>query len=357
MYATEDAEPLTTSTADHLVAPMTVAKSEPVSVSDSKPRTPCLVNNCDQTFSRRSDLARHVSSRHEQVLPYACPANGCFKGQSPTRFARADKLTDHIRAVHLHHDATFRCPLTACGYQQPMFMPEVLAHFALADANLSHWQLHVGATNAFINASEKLKCPIWSCGQRVRRSEMLQHLHQHDEDQLEAQAESIGAAGYVVEHAAHLTVDSGQGSAARRSIVQIQCPVLGCQRACVDHKAFSRHLVFHHLVKRDQASQEHLSRWLDVNNRFSIWGSVDGFPWEVSGCYANAGRTCPVCLFEPSGSSPELKAQHLESIFRPDEDVFPELEPHRVQLLRLCPEFTEHSLYNYLRSTTGASES
>ncbi|WWD20407.1 hypothetical protein CI109_104883 [Kwoniella shandongensis] len=62
-------------------------KAESTASSPSKQNHQCL--KCDERFTRRNDLERHIRCKHTDVKPYACPA--CHK-----RWGRKDKLNDHI---------------------------------------------------------------------------------------------------------------------------------------------------------------------------------------------------------------------------------------------------------------------
>ena len=58
----------------------------------------CLEANCDRTFSRPSDLDRHLKSRH--YLPtFNCPVDDCDR-KGRRGFPRKDKLRDHLRQKH-----------------------------------------------------------------------------------------------------------------------------------------------------------------------------------------------------------------------------------------------------------------
>ena len=58
----------------------------------------CLEANCDRTFSRPSDLDRHLKSRH--YLPtFNCPVDDCDR-KGGKGFSRKDKLRDHLRQKH-----------------------------------------------------------------------------------------------------------------------------------------------------------------------------------------------------------------------------------------------------------------
>ena len=74
----------------------TLSPSAPGTVTgpDGRPRWPCTT--CSETFSRKSDMARHAK-KHSNVLPLKCPAPDCkYKGSH-----REDKLADH-RSNHGH---------------------------------------------------------------------------------------------------------------------------------------------------------------------------------------------------------------------------------------------------------------
>jgi hypothetical protein len=66
------------------------------------------------TFRRQWELQRHVAVKHTTEKPFWCPVIGCIKGREAPAFARPDKLTAHIRAVHCNKNAQAICPTSTC---------------------------------------------------------------------------------------------------------------------------------------------------------------------------------------------------------------------------------------------------
>lgn len=65
----------------------------------------CLHGNCNAAFSRKSDLERHVQTKHSSDRTYLCPVDTCDR--SVDGFKRKDKLDDHIKKVHARFQCTF----------------------------------------------------------------------------------------------------------------------------------------------------------------------------------------------------------------------------------------------------------
>ena len=65
-------------------------------------------------FPRQWKLQRHIASKHTTEKPYWCPVVGCVKGNGAPAFARPDKLTAHVRAVHYGTDVKAICPANTC---------------------------------------------------------------------------------------------------------------------------------------------------------------------------------------------------------------------------------------------------
>lgn len=321
---------------------------------DRRTRFRCSTGDCDQTFSRRGDLERHVNSRHAQQLSYACPAVGCFKGHSPTKFARSDKLADHLRAVHWHHDIRFRCDRRGCQDHGLMSLPELAAHYSL--------RYHESG-NTINNASRKRRCPLWTCGKSFMFDNFITHLSGHSDDELESIFDLLQDAGYVVAGANSMSAEMSTTS--RRLSIKVRCPVARCQAVCADHEHFAQHLIFSHLAQQGSAAHDHLSQWSHEVCGAAMLRNGAFFPWDLKSYAGFVSRACPACPFRSDdiivgGNIAQIVEKymaHQKSLFRPDEDVIAELEPYRVQLLRLCPAFYKHPLYNYLKSTTAAGGS
>jgi hypothetical protein len=69
----------------------------------------CAYANCNLAFARKSDLARHVQTKHSDDRKYRCPISSC--DHSITGFTRKDKLDEHTRKDH----DNVQCTLDHCG--------------------------------------------------------------------------------------------------------------------------------------------------------------------------------------------------------------------------------------------------
>ena len=99
-----------------------VTREEPI--ANFSPRTVrsahlnCTVTDCrhKKPFPRDYELQRHIQYMHCTDRPFCCPYLGCYKGQATSSFARPDKLTSHIRAVHGRQTETLlQCCITDCS--------------------------------------------------------------------------------------------------------------------------------------------------------------------------------------------------------------------------------------------------
>ena len=88
----------------------------------------CLEANCGHTFSRPSDLNRHMKSRH--CLPtFNCPVDGCVR-KGGRGFHRKDKLRHHLRQKHRRIDEEDLKKLSSpteeeANYSRPLKNPHV----------------------------------------------------------------------------------------------------------------------------------------------------------------------------------------------------------------------------------------
>jgi hypothetical protein len=71
----------------------------------------CVYTDCNISFARKSDLQRHIKSKHTSEPEFRCPIETCDRNTNA--FSRKDKLDEHTRKTH----ENFRCPLDHCGVQ------------------------------------------------------------------------------------------------------------------------------------------------------------------------------------------------------------------------------------------------
>ncbi|KAK6433607.1 hypothetical protein LTR95_010219 [Oleoguttula sp. CCFEE 5521] len=100
-----------------------------VQIGGQPARTTCPTSGCHASFTCNADLIRHIATIHDNTKKYTCPAVECFKhGTTPPAFSRADKLTDHIVAVHKQPNWRFICREVACEIEMHMTLAELVGH-------------------------------------------------------------------------------------------------------------------------------------------------------------------------------------------------------------------------------------
>lgn len=66
----------------------------------------CSRLDCFRSFCRRSDLMRHINTKHMIVTKFCCPVSGCKRSREQS-FTRKDKRDDHVRRTHgIYTDTT-----------------------------------------------------------------------------------------------------------------------------------------------------------------------------------------------------------------------------------------------------------
>ncbi|KAK6431539.1 hypothetical protein LTR95_012303 [Oleoguttula sp. CCFEE 5521] len=280
--------------------------------------------NCHLSFSRTTDVARHMASIHRGKRPHVCPAVGCFQGNAPHRFPRPDKLTDHVRNRHYRQDAVFRCHASECTDKGSMSLAEIRVHL---EHCLSGRSLH--GESAMQNAALKQRCPIWTCAKEMKLDRFLAHVNTHMLDEYDT-------ATAVLPDGFGLTVPSDRGEVANLTAF-IVCPVASCAAISETKAHFGVHLLMEHLLRQDQASKQHFAAGFACEDEQSLVHMKD---YRRHRHHSTQCRACTKHTWD---------SEHYNSHFKPIEDVVAELEPHRVQVLRLCPELWRHPLYDYLR--------
>lgn len=66
-------------------------------------------DHCNTVFARKSDLQRHIQTKHSQGHSHFCPFEDCDR--SIEGYPRKDKLDEHNKKLH----PMFQCTLDHCG--------------------------------------------------------------------------------------------------------------------------------------------------------------------------------------------------------------------------------------------------
>lgn len=152
-------------------------------------------------FPRQWELQRHIVSKHMSEKPFWCPIVGCIKGRVAPAFARPDKLTQHVRAVHHRGDARAVCPSGGCA-DMPLELDILGVHIKLQ--HLSSKNKPEGVSGKFLRAminavsTDRRNCPLWFCRKRVELDEFPVHLLTHTCEELGASADELAQEGYTL---------------------------------------------------------------------------------------------------------------------------------------------------------------
>jgi hypothetical protein len=341
--------------------PEIVSASVPPSVEDAHNDTDATVSSlgedhevairCDfsgcknkGTFKSSYELIRHMKAQHGDKR-FRCDAQGCYKGQLPWSFARPDKLTSHIKAVHGCKTNFARCPADRCKFG-PCALDVLGVHLQHQHPDHEHGRAILNATPC-----KTLKCPLWRCGKYVTSKKLLDHLSGHTKADIEAAKQSLESESLLVEFTA-----SGD-----RSHIHVLCPV--CNTINVSVEQFVRHLSSEHLYAPRSGGSEHFEKWKAclAQNLEKIMCRTRYFnkilPWssfKVHTLLAKRDFCCPFCPFSVAGvgrDGPDQRnkeraiEEHHLSFLRPEAEVVRELYPYRMQILRLWPEFVTHPVF------------
>jgi hypothetical protein len=179
------------------VAPQSA--SGPTDPANEKNLT-CDHAGCDyhRTFRRQWELQRHVAAKHTTEKPYWCPVIGCIKGRGAPAFARPDKLTAHMRAVHRNKDAQAICPAATCP-DTALKLDVLGVHIELQHLWSKPGGVIGGMFRAVKNAvsTDYRYCPLWSCKTRVHLEDFPPHLLSHTSGELGAVIPALAREGYV----------------------------------------------------------------------------------------------------------------------------------------------------------------
>jgi hypothetical protein len=304
----------------------------------------CDIPRCKsrRTFKSSYELARHERTQHGDKH-FVCDAHGCFQGQLPRSFARPDKLTSHIKALHGQQTVFAKCPIADCNFGSCTL--DVLGvHIQRLHPDDEYGRAVLNATSC-----KTLRCPLWHCGKHCTAKKMLQHITSHAKEEIEAANPSLQLMGLLVQSVPGYAVT-----------IQVICPA--CRTASASMEHFIRHLSTFHLCTPQSGGSKHFEQWkayllqnLDKYrssarvNKLTPWSSL-----EIATLSAKRGFRCPSCPFSVAGvggygsdqadKERAIKEHHL-SLLRPEAEVVKELYPHRMQILRLWPEFVTHPVF------------
>jgi hypothetical protein len=324
----------------------------------------CVFDGCthEGTFSRRSDLERHVRVKHyEGAGSFVCCAEGCLNKQIhlPWTFARSDKLTAHIKAIHSRETIFSACPATGCTFGR-CTLENLGVHIARAHDRYHQYE----ESRAVFNAStcKVRKCPLWRCGKNVKHRDLPGHVAGHAKDDVLAAIHELEHEGLVVLSASG---SSQQGHVHTELSIAVQCPV--CNTMSDDIDQFITHLWTSHLFLVGSGGADHFKAWRSALIRCASKpsnGDIKNLqPWanlrHWSPCRREVQITaCPSCLLPfgdmGAGSSYPTEIQlavrkaasaHHLTLLRPEVEVVAELYPYRMQILRLYPEFVSHPVF------------
>jgi hypothetical protein len=297
--------------------------------------------NCEGeiTFSRRSDLQRHIRITHSRGAneSFVCRAQGCFRGQSPWSFTRSDKLTAHIRTTHHQMTVFSQCPIENCNFG-PHTLEDVGVHIQRVHHDESNGRAVLNATSC-----KALRCPIWRCGKHVSAVKLLHHVTTHAKEEIEAANQSLELAGLLVQFTPGCDVT-----------IQIVCPL--CRIVSASIEQFTAHLLTEHLYAPQSGGPEHFEQWKIhlTKSGFATGVTAKTLPWSPVGMPSmfrpRRGIQCPSCPFsvDGDGREAEIRAairEHHLSLLRPETEAAEEIYPRRMQILRLWPEFATHPVF------------
>ncbi|KAM0716494.1 hypothetical protein Q7P37_007939 [Cladosporium fusiforme] len=303
---------------------------------------------------RGKGLKCDVAGFESLVKRFVCGARGCFHKQAPWSFVRPDKLTSHIKASHSRDTVFAQCPAQDCLYG-PATLEVLGVHITRAHTSDE-------AARAVLNASPSkvYRCPIWSCRKNVRIQMFPDHIEtQHSADQAREAVADLAADGFLI----------NQEPAVPSCTITIKCHVCGIINTTVEH--FARHLWAAHLfLDSAAAATDHFLEWrttLAANVVARSRAYIQSMPPWLDPTHARVHFSatpgtlnCPACSFtvadvnklrwlQDSDEGREIRSSvlsHHISLLRPESEVVAELYPFRFQILRFCPEFATHPVFD-----------
>lgn len=276
---------------------------------------------CPQTYSRPSDLKRHENS-HDKTLRYPCPAVGCKVVKH-----RHDKLTDHMRKIH-GSNTEWQCPVAGCAQKFAQGQRELFGIHVR-----SHRSFRMNAQNNLIKdvgngvSTTHQRCPFPACPAYKPIEKLQNHLlEEHSCFDREGMAYELSDAGYDW------------------NACFVVCPVCPSSSTSFEtHKKFLAHLEEVHVATDNTKAQRCVPK--DARRRKTPNGPKP--LWER---FLDSSRQ-KVCLgcgedLETHGHLSYTKSmEHTERLLRPSEELF----PFRERILKLCPEFGSHPVFDDVR--------
>jgi hypothetical protein len=198
------------------------------------------------TFPRQWELQRHIASKHTAEKPYWCPVAGCVKGNGAPAFARPDKLTAHVRAIHYGKDVKAVCPANTCT-DKALTLDLLGVHVKSEHLKNRHEGVIGGMLRAMANAAsaDHRRCPVWFCKVRVGLEDFPSHLLRHTNEELAVVASELAEEGYLLnksdcEHDDEEVVLAGGWCICKVTSIGLECPV--CMSHHRDRQSLKAHM-------------------------------------------------------------------------------------------------------------------
>ena len=277
------------------------------------------------TFKRKYELQRHMK-KHERKETFPCPAIDCDRKESRS-FYRADKLVHHLGTGHGDNDS-YLCPLVGC-LTHPMSFDEIKLH-----ARSHGWE-----SNSIVETLQRIparqrQCMLKNCLKKLDIFEMQSHLLDHTMNERLEEAAVIQQMGYDAE------------------TVKVICP--WCKLLLRDHGEFTTHLQSVHFT----TDSAHLAEFREsvaniISNYYlddPIW-TAQVCHWETWSVETRHWDTVKSMLCLTCGQPASARGQldeidhHLQLLAKPDE-----IRPYRWDILRLCPRFGTHPVFDDVKA-------
>jgi len=339
------------------------------------PKLQCSEPGCQYSgkFRSKHELRRHSLCIHfaqNEARPFTCGALGCLKGGHVTRFARADKLTAHIRNVHAR-PTLFECPRDGCQ-QSPLDGLQMFVHVKSHVEMLEPAQIALLKSVACAFSPEFVRCPIDRCGRNLLLHHIIDHLLDHGDAAIRSNSTALARLGllYAPSVREDATTISSLWDATTMDLewaapfmrIFILCPLcrLGLSN-CVD---FRTHLIDIHV----HTNSPHFGIWIthvEETLKDHGYASVDAKTggtirellrkanvWTAWRFVLMNSHTVDVQFRCPECSAPEkvtgnmTAVHHLSMLGR-----FAELRAYRREILALCPQFASHPVFKDIHAS------